>query len=124
MRTLGECVCSVDMVLCGHGSLCTPAQYPTWHPQKSRTMTLWSFTDHHHMPSAFPLGQASWWSCVRLGELKVPSQGHLMCKGHRWVISMCPRIKEASCADPLCRIHSQFRMSLLRKPLCLGDTTF
>ena len=33
---------------------------------------------------------------------------------------MCSRIKEVSSADPLCRIHSRFRMSLLRKPLCPG----
>lgn len=33
---------------------------------------------------------------------------------------MCPRIKEASCANPQCRIHSRFRMSLLCKPLCPG----
>lgn len=54
--TLRECACSVDMVLSGRGSLCTPAQHPTWHPQKSQTMMPWLFIEHHHMPSAFPLG--------------------------------------------------------------------
>lgn len=109
----------------GRGSLCTPAQHSFWHPQKSQTMMLWSFIEHHHMPSAFPAG---------LGVLVVMceawrTQGPFprspgIAKGAGGVASMCLGSRKPSCANPQCRIHSRFRMSLLCKPLCPGGTMF